>query len=252
MPVKVHPAADAFPMMNAEQFAGLKADIEERGQQEAIVYWQGQLIDGRNRLKACRELKIEPTEAELDDDQDPVAYIVSANLHRRHLTTSQRSTVAAKLSTMKRGDAKTQRNGDGQNCLSQEEVSKLLQVSAMSVKNAKHVLENGSKELFQAVENGEVNLNQATNLIKAVPNKTEQTKIVREGKEAIKAAAKPQPKPKRKANPKPDPEPTEDDGDYVDDFAAVFAIDDQRISAFKRVFDLLQPHEVEVVRGWLE
>jgi hypothetical protein len=92
---KIHPAAEMFPMMAEEEFAALKADIAERGQQEAIVYWKGELIDGRNRLRACQELKLVPNEGELDESSDPVAYVIGANLHRNHLTKGQRSMVAS-------------------------------------------------------------------------------------------------------------------------------------------------------------
>ena len=101
---KVHPAAEAFPMMDAEQYAGLLNDIRENGQNDSIVFWCELLVDGRNRLKACNELGVEPETCELPEDADPVAYVISANLHRRHLTTSQRSKVAEKFAQLKRGD----------------------------------------------------------------------------------------------------------------------------------------------------
>ena len=101
--VKLHPVATIFPEMSQEEFENLKADIEANGQRESIVYWNQMLIDGRHRLRACQELMIEPMECELEPDADPVAYALSCNLHRRHLSTTQRSSVAAKLATLKEG-----------------------------------------------------------------------------------------------------------------------------------------------------
>lgn len=60
-----------------------------------ILYWRDQLIDGRNRYVACKMAGIEPDGWELDDDQDPIAHIVSENIHRRNLTPSQRAAIAA-------------------------------------------------------------------------------------------------------------------------------------------------------------
>ena len=38
---------------------------------------------------------------------DPLTFVISANLHRRHLTESQRATIAAKIVTMNSGDIST-------------------------------------------------------------------------------------------------------------------------------------------------
>ncbi len=88
---QAHAATELFPMMSDDEFAALKADIEQHGQREPAVYYKGQVLDGRNRARACEELGIELSQRELDEDQDPVAFVLSVNLHRRHLTPSQRS-----------------------------------------------------------------------------------------------------------------------------------------------------------------
>lgn len=242
MQAKVHPAADVFPMMNAEQYERLKEDIAAHGQQEAIVYWRGQLVDGRNRFKACRELKVEPTECELDESIDPVAYVISANLHRRHLVTSQRSLVAAKLATLGNGQRK---DGARSNDLAQADAAALLQVSEPSVKRAKHVIANGSKELVQAVELGDVNLNQALKLTKAVEDKREQSKIVREGKAAIKAAITP-PETEQESND------DEDEHDYDYPIVKAFEHCDYRINTLRRLVTMLEPHEKIVLADLLK
>lgn len=243
MRTKVHPACDSFPMMSDEQYEGLKSDINERGQQEAIVYWNGQLVDGRNRLKACRELNIEPTECELDESVDPVAYVISANLHRRHLTTAQRSVVAAKLATLEKHKKKADTSKD----VSQEDAAKLLCVSVPSVQRAKHIVANGSKELVQAVERGEVSLNQATKLVKATPDKLEQSKVVREGKDAIKLAISPPISKSKVESPVCDDEP--DDYDYQ--VVKAFEHCDYRLNTLRRIVFMLEPHEKAVLSEFL-
>ena len=102
--LKIHPAAELFPMMSEDQFQKLKEDIRINGQREYVTVWKGLLIDGRNRLKACEELGIEPLISELMEESDPVEYVLGHNLHRRHLTTNQRAVVAAKLATLRHGE----------------------------------------------------------------------------------------------------------------------------------------------------
>lgn len=70
-------------------------DIKRRGQMMPIILLpDGRLLDGRNRLKACRELGIDPCFRTVDPD-NPIAYVISANEHRRHLTSAQRAALAA-------------------------------------------------------------------------------------------------------------------------------------------------------------
>jgi ParB-like nuclease domain len=90
--VKIHPAADIFPMMSDEELQSLAADIEANGLTYPIVTdAEGEtIIDGRNRFAACKLAKIKPTFVKLNG-QDPLAYIVSANLQRRNLTKSQQA-----------------------------------------------------------------------------------------------------------------------------------------------------------------
>ncbi|MFZ5833268.1 MAG: DNA methyltransferase [Planctomycetota bacterium] len=101
----IHPAADLFPPMTAEEYAALKADIAANGQREPIALLGGKIVDGRHRYRACTELGIEPRVVHLPDDEDIVSYVTSANLHRRHLTASQRAAVAVQADAMRDAEA---------------------------------------------------------------------------------------------------------------------------------------------------
>jgi ParB-like chromosome segregation protein Spo0J len=93
--IKVHPYADRFPLMSDEELQELADDIEANGLKEPIVRdSDGTLIDGRNRLAACKLLKIKPEEIKLNGD-DAVAFIVSKNLKRRNLKIGQQAMLAA-------------------------------------------------------------------------------------------------------------------------------------------------------------
>jgi hypothetical protein len=86
-----HPLSAAFPSMPAEDRQSLTDDIEVNGQREPIVVFEGMVIDGWHRYQACLSLGLPVDEMPLPDGEDPVAYVKSRNLHRRHLTGSQRA-----------------------------------------------------------------------------------------------------------------------------------------------------------------
>jgi hypothetical protein len=145
--------------MSQEEFAGLVADIQQHGLHEPITLYDGQIIDGRNRYRACRQLGITPTIEHWNGPSTPEAYVISKNLHRRHLNESQRAMIEAGLVTMKRGNANSQRRADvnrSTSPLSASEAARLLSVSRVSVQHAKTVQHKGTAEEIAAAEAGRV------------------------------------------------------------------------------------------------
>jgi ParB-like chromosome segregation protein Spo0J len=104
----LHPAVEIFPAMDESSFSGLVEDIRANGQLEPILVWRGQVIDGRNRLNACEQLGIEPKIREVDSNEDDlIGLVLSLNLHRRHLSESQRAMIGARIASMRRGRPQT-------------------------------------------------------------------------------------------------------------------------------------------------
>ncbi len=86
MILELHPLAQKYPPMEADEFAAFKADLAEHGQKNPIWLFEGKVLDGRNRLRACTELGLEPVFAEFaGNEPEAAAFVDSQNLHRRHL-----------------------------------------------------------------------------------------------------------------------------------------------------------------------
>lgn len=94
--LQVHPVADIFPLLSGEELDDLVTDIRQNGLLQPIVLdQQGRVLDGRNRLAACKRAGIEP-EFVTYGGNDAATYALSVNIARRHLSKGQRAMIAAK------------------------------------------------------------------------------------------------------------------------------------------------------------
>jgi ParB-like chromosome segregation protein Spo0J len=86
-----HPLSRLFPPISPEDFDKLAADIKLNGLHQPIVRYQGKILDGNNRYRACELVKIAPKFADFSgDDAAARNYVISANIYRRHLSPEQR------------------------------------------------------------------------------------------------------------------------------------------------------------------
>ena len=127
-----HPLAEMLPLVQGAEFERLVADVAEQGLLNPIMLYQGQILDGRNRERACWTAGVEPRYVEFEG-KDPAAFVLSQNLARRHLGPSERAMVAARMANLKWGQRSDR--VEGQICLSR--AAQLLGVSPRSVKSAR-------------------------------------------------------------------------------------------------------------------
>lgn len=153
--LEFHPVADIFPMMSDREFIDLVDDIREHGLREPVwLHADGRIIDGRNRYNACRRLGEEVEfRTYAGDDEGLVPFVLSLNLHRRHLDESQRAMVAARIANMRQGERTDLAEISAR---SQSAAADLLNVSRDSVTKAKRVQDQGSPALVSAVDSGQV------------------------------------------------------------------------------------------------
>jgi len=109
----VHPSAGLFPMLTDAELDDLAANIAKHGQLEPIVLFEDKILDGRNRLEACRRAHVEPKFRALEACDSPTDFVISANLHRRHLTPMLRTTCAVNALPLFAAEARTRQQAAG-------------------------------------------------------------------------------------------------------------------------------------------
>lgn len=100
--LQFHPIANVFPLMQGAEFDNLVTDIREHKVQDPIWLYEGKILDGRNRYRAAQTASRECPKREYEGD-NPLQFVISLNLKRRHLNTSQRAMVAEQLATLEHG-----------------------------------------------------------------------------------------------------------------------------------------------------
>jgi ParB-like chromosome segregation protein Spo0J len=220
--LEVHEAAELFPLITGPDFDALVNDIRLNGQMEPIVLdGESRIIDGRNRARACEALNVRPVTKRYDGD-NVVQFVVSHNLHRRHLTDSQRAMIAASLATRRPGygaDALRKMGSDlgdiAQIGMTTAQAGQLLAVGESSIKKAKVVRREGTPELQALVAEGHAPVTTAARvaLEMTAGEQHEYVEAVRGGADPVKAAPPDlQQKPYRdKYNAKTDPRPARDE-----------------------------------------
>jgi hypothetical protein len=167
--MKFHEYANIFPMMPDAELNGLIDDIKDNGLRDEITTYHGEILDGRNRYRACEAAGVSPRFAEYDGE-DALGFVMSHNLHRRHLTESQRAMVGAKWAKLKKGGAGGYKSdspigGSVSETKTRDEASKILNVGTSSIDRAKKVIKD-APELVEKVEAGEMTVNAAYQSVK--------------------------------------------------------------------------------------
>ncbi len=111
--MKFHPVTNIFPMMSEDEFNDLMENIKKHGLMEPIWAWKGEIIDGRNRYLACTKTGVKPEFREWDGEGSLVEFVVSLNLHRRHLTSSQKAMISENILPFLEEEAKERKRQAG-------------------------------------------------------------------------------------------------------------------------------------------
>jgi hypothetical protein len=155
-----------FPELKASELNQLAEDIKANGLIEPITLYEGKVLEGRNRWLACEIAGVEPKTVPYDG-YDALGFVISRNLRRRHLDTSQRAMIAADITNLRRGDVQSQRSANLQTVTVQE-AADLMNVSPRSVATANTITDAEDKA---AVKTGKMSVHAAAKKEKAVRSK---------------------------------------------------------------------------------
>lgn len=208
--MEIHEAANIYPLERSS-IPALAENIREQGLLNPIKLFQGKILDGRRRFKACELAGVVPTFIDVTPE-DPVAYVLSEHDYRRKtLKGSQRAMVAAKSIECYEIEAKRRMSEGGGDKKSPQAKSgcdlgrtpikgrashfagKSVEVCSRSVERASKVLKYGVPEVVEAVTEGHMSVKYAETLV------TQPEEVQRD--EATKAATRSNQKPKPKDKP---------------------------------------------------
>lgn len=173
-----HPYAKLFPMLPDEQIELLADDIRANGLRTPILVDRDErIIDGRNRSAACVLANVEPVlEVFAGSDREILKLVCSLNIHRRHLSESQRADIGAKIANMPAHATATAKRGKAdvgettsEQIVTQSEAADLMNVSRDSVIKAARVQKSGINELKDDVTSGKVSVTKAAKVAKLAP-----------------------------------------------------------------------------------
>ena len=99
--VEDHPIAAIFPLMEELEQDALVQSVRQEGLREPITLYEGKILDGRNRYRACCTAGVEFETRQFEGDAlQAIAFVWSANRVRRHLQPSQMAQADARRERM--------------------------------------------------------------------------------------------------------------------------------------------------------
>jgi len=184
--LQIHPLAELMPPMPEAVYEKLKESIRNEGGNLVPIYVtrSGEVLDGRNRYRACRELGLEPATKEWDGRGSEIDAVLALNDLRRQSNDSQRALFAAGL--VGRGRGRPAKNARIR-AITLEEATRRVGVKKTLVQAALTVLRRGVPGLVDLVHRGEVKASAAALVAGLKP--AEQDRLVAGGAKAVRSRA---------------------------------------------------------------
>jgi DNA modification methylase len=182
------PEAGIYPMLAEEELDSLAKDIKVNGLMNPIVLFEGKVLDGRNRLMACKKAGVEPHFIKYRAKGSVISWVISQNSHRRHLTKGQKACAAAMALPMIEKEARARSRSNLKNSTldtakmpsrtegeSRQIVGDRMGVSPRYVSRARRI-QKEAPSVFEELRSGIINIPQAENRVHELQRVEEQQK----------------------------------------------------------------------------
>jgi len=172
-----------IPPLTDNEYQALEESLKAEGCRDALVVWQGTVIDGHNRLELCKKHNIEykTTEVQyIDNRNDAKLWIIRNQLARRNLTTYQRAELALKLKPViaekareRQGTRTDIQQNSVESSTTQNELAKAAGVSHDTIHKAEVIAEEATEEVKEKLRVGDTSINRVYNELKDKPHVTQ-------------------------------------------------------------------------------
>jgi N6-adenosine-specific RNA methylase IME4/ParB-like chromosome segregation protein Spo0J len=186
--LEIHDLCKLFPPMAEDQFLSLLDSIRDHGLLTPIMLYEGKILDGRHRHRACINLGIEPSFEEYEGE-DALGYVLALNLSRRHLDESQRAMIGARIANLT-GAGRPPKEIAHISAITGSDAAKMMSVGRRNVVHAKKVLREGTQELADAVDSGKIAVTVAAKIAELEPDQQQQIIADPKPDQAIKKIAR--------------------------------------------------------------
>lgn len=178
--LKISEFASLFPEMSPDEFKSLVEDIRINGQLEPVTVLGSEILDGRNRYLACKELGIPVKFQEYDGSADNLSllkYVGSKNLKRRHLSVGQLSVMGIEIHHKLVAERQKQLKNNlidvpTSKKTPTEEAAEILDIGYGSMSAALNI-EKNAPELLSLIKNNVLPVAEAQKLSKKTPEERE-------------------------------------------------------------------------------
>lgn len=170
-----HEIGKLLPAPTKDEFQSLIQSIADKGQIEAGYVYEGKILDGFSRYRACQAAGIVfEYDTFKGTRHEATEFVYTKNLERRHLTTSQKACVAVQVKDqMKMTPSEAAKSRD--QCKlkhlppherkTSEKVASMFGISSKLLNEATTV-RNKNKKLFEKCLNGEMKVSRACDLVR--------------------------------------------------------------------------------------
>jgi hypothetical protein len=197
--ITINPALQSYiDPLTASEYAALERSLLAEGCRDALVLWNGVLIDGHNRYAICTQHGIAFTTLEnpsFESIEDVMLWIIDNHLARRSVSDFQRGVLALrKKEIVTTRIAQQTVSNPGSNsaqahsAATREETAQLARLSNNTMVQIEKIQKAATPQLVQAVRSGTISINAAAT-VASLPE-AEQLAAVAGGKKQLQQVAR--------------------------------------------------------------